>query len=326
LIIIRSSAFAPGHITCFFNICNEPQVAIQHRGSIGAGICLSLGAKSTVKLEVRTEREPNLMLELYINGKRRGEADARTTFTAIQNLLADTNPAVKPARIIVETELQLPEAQGFGMSGAGTLSTALALATTLQLADNKPIQHAKLYVSAILSAHSAEIAMQTGLGDVAAQATGGIVIRETAGIPPYSKLRQLTYSQELADKLDTVVLCVIGAPLKTSSILTEHAKRQRINKYGADAMQKLLTEDLSFTHMIKLSYEFAKNTGLLSEELADALRSIQNYGIGSMAMLGNSIFAIPHNAACYPQLVDTLKSYGKIYCCKIDKYGLRPYI
>ena len=68
---MTSSAFAPGHITGFFEIYDQEKTP-EGRGSRGAGICLSSGVTTRVTLygpdEERPERLKGKDLVVYIRG------------------------------------------------------------------------------------------------------------------------------------------------------------------------------------------------------------------------------------------------------------------
>jgi len=158
---MKGIAFAPGHVSAFF----EPIYSgsdLDRSGSRGAGIALSLGAIS----QVTVEPAPQSTIAVQINGK---PSDAPVTKMALSYLLGDT-----PFAITVNTMLDLPVSQGFGMSAAGALSSTIALADLLNLPRE----------NAVKAAHYAEILSHTGLGDVIASDFGGIEIRQQAGLPP----------------------------------------------------------------------------------------------------------------------------------------------
>ena len=80
---------------------------------------------------------------------------------------------LSPSPVRVETELLMPLGSGFGASGAGALSCAYALNGAFDLG---------LFASQVgEAAHGAEVVSGTGLGDVIAQSTGGLVVRLSPG-------------------------------------------------------------------------------------------------------------------------------------------------
>jgi pantoate kinase len=155
---MKGIGFAPGHVSAFF----EPvyfQQDMDRSGSCGAGINISLGAISQVAIQPALHQ----IVTVHINGK---PSSAPVTKSAL-NFLIGTSPL----SITVNTVVDLPVSQGFGMSAAGALSTTLALADLLNLPRE----------NAIKAAHYAEVQLHTGLGDVIASSFGGIEIRRKAG-------------------------------------------------------------------------------------------------------------------------------------------------
>ncbi len=71
--------------------------------------------------------------------------------------------------------------------------------------------------------------------------------------------------------------------------------------------------------MMWLSLSFSNSTGLLSREVDYAVTEARRFGLVSMSMLGNSIFALGDTKG----LVDALESYGEVHICTIDSDGAR---
>ena len=135
----------------------------------GAGINLSLGAFSEVTVSRSTKQD----IRVYINDR---EADARVTKLALRNIIKDS-----PLKVTVKIKQELPEGQGFGMSAASSLSASYALSSLLGLSK----------IDAIKAAHSAEVQLRTGLGDVIASAFGGIEVRREPGLPPWGFIEHI---------------------------------------------------------------------------------------------------------------------------------------
>ncbi|HEC76271.1 MAG TPA: hypothetical protein ENI33_03290 [Thermoplasmatales archaeon] len=145
---MKAIAFAPAHITGFFEISME-----ENAGSRGAGICLSLGSYAFVeKIE-----EKKICIEGNVGN---GEVTKKT----IKNLGAE--------KVKVKIINELPFSQGFGISASSSLSSSLALCYLFNLPE----------VKAVEASHFAEIDSKTGLGDVVASYAGGIEIRKKPGL------------------------------------------------------------------------------------------------------------------------------------------------
>lgn len=285
----KASAFCPGHITAFFEICEDENIL--RKGSRGAGICLSKGAVSHVEVE---EAET---LEISVTVDGRSERNSVTEL-ALRKMLPD-----RKLRVIVVSENHLPVSQGFGMSGAGALSAVLALASIL----DSPMAEEEL----VQTAHAAEVESMTGLGDVYPQFHGGLVVREQPGAPPYGRIRSLKVEESL-------VLCVLGGAVRTKTILQEKELVKRIVDVGRRCVDSFLSHP-TLDRLLSLGKEFAVETGLASERILKAIEDCEEFGHAGMSMLGNSIFAIGE----IDRLKATLERYGKVLECEVENRGAR---
>ena len=285
---MKATAFAPGHISGFFEPVCHPE-DLSRSGSRGAGMSVSLGAVSEVFIEPSNKQ----LIEIYLNKKR---SNAPVTNLAIKYLIGSNK-----LRVTAKTILQLPIGQGFGMSGAGALSTTLALAKLLGYARE----------DALKAAHFAEVQLKTGLGDVIASSFGGLEIRKNAGLPPWGFIEHIPCKSD-------VVICVIGKKIDTKNILTDKSRINTIIDYGKYCTKKLL-EKPSVENYFRLSQLFTEKTGLADKKVIDAINAANNHGHASMCMLGNSVYAVGNT----PQLCKILCRFGKLYICFIDNYGAR---
>ena len=284
---MKDTAFAPGHISGFFEpIYNQD---LTRSGSRGAGINISLGAISQVTAENSDKQD----FEVYINNKK---SSAIVTNLALKYLVGDN-----PIHVVVKTNLALPVMQGFGMSAAGALSATIALSKIIGLSKN----------DAMKASHFAEVQLKTGLGDVMASCFGGIEIRKSAGLPPWGLIEHIPGNYDL-------VLCVVGKKLNTKTVLTDSTKNDKIVDYGKYCIKKLI-ENPSVENLFSLSQIFAKKTGLVDKRVLDAINVANKFGMASMCMLGNSVFAIGKTS----ELCKSLSMFGKIYVCNVDECGAR---
>lgn len=284
---MRARAFCPGHVTGFFEVCEGRDLV--STGSRGAGMCLSLGATSTVTL--RPAKRTSITITL--DGKERR---AEVTRSALARILGR-----EPARIEVHTKLDLPMSQGFGMSAAGALSASLALAHLLGRSRQEAFE----------AAHIAEVECGSGLGDVSALHKGGITVRVLPGLPPVGKVYRIRGRP-------AVVLCVVGRRLLTRSVLNDPEKRKAVISSGARLVDELMKKP-TLERLMRLSQRFAFDSGLVSTRVAEAISAAEQWGMASMAMLGNSVFAVGDQAG----LVDALSRFGAVYRCRVDTLGPR---
>ena len=285
---MKAIAFAPAHISGFFEpVYHKEDFA--RSGSRGAGMSVSLGAISEVFIESSNKQS----IEIYLNKKRLA---APVTNFAIKYLIG-TNKL----RVIVKTILQLPMGQGFGMSGAGALSAALAVSKITGQSREE----------ALKAAHFAEIQYKTGLGDVLASSFGGLELRKNAGLPPWGIIEHIPCKSD-------VVICVIGKKINTKNVLNDSKRANSIVEYGKYCTKKLL-EAPSVENYFKLSQLFTEKIGLAEKKTIDAINAANKYGNASMCMLGNSVYAIGKT----PELCRVLCTFGKLYVCFVDNYGAR---
>jgi pantoate kinase len=268
-------AFAPSHITGFFYVHDDPDP--MRMGSCGCGFTLESG--------VHTEAWGSNKTEVYVDGV---PSEASTTRTLIE-LLTD-----KPVH--VESDLDMPVGGGFGASGAGAFSTALAI--------NQALGLGKTYNELAYAAHAAEVKNRTGLGDVAGMTLGGLVIRRAPGTP-------FTLDRIPVEARD--IYCVHFGPISTKSILSDAREKALINEAGKKCLKELLKAP-TFEQFMRLSRRFSVDTGLVSRKARDAMEAVEAFdGMASMAMLGDTVFStIPEGLP------------GNVIKSRISLCGARP--
>src|SRR5688572_17216798 len=111
--VSEGEAFCPGHVTAFFVVHDDPNPRV--KGSRGAGLSLSLGVRTLV----RVRDAPRPSIDILVNGRRQ---KAEVTRWVVEKLVGSRSMEIK-----VLSETPLPMSQGFGVSAAAALSTALAL-------------------------------------------------------------------------------------------------------------------------------------------------------------------------------------------------------
>ncbi|MCK5024195.1 MAG: hypothetical protein KAR56_01100 [Thermoplasmata archaeon] len=279
--------FCPGHITGLFSIEDSSPIK-EKKGSVGIGFCIQLGATAEVNV---SDGEG---ITIFLNEI---EAEAPVTRRAIEIMVPDLDKAVE-----VKIEHEVPTGQGFGMSAAGTFAACLAFAIMLEIPDPK---HA-----ALRATHLSEIKHRTGLGDAVAQSVGGFVHRIEPGIPPHGEFRRIDFQAE------EVLLCILGDPIKTSEILAAREKRSLIQESGHARLYDC-ENSLDLASFISSSWAFATDAGLATDAMKKAIDSIKGSGHGSMAMLGNSIFAFGDVDA----LENILKDHGQVFRTNICQNG-----
>ncbi len=276
---MRASAFCPGHVTCIFQPRRHDDPL--RSGSRGAGLCLDRGALARV--------EESSALSVTIDG---AACEAPVTREAL-GLLGETG-------LSVEIELQLPVAQGFAMSAAGTVAACLA-ACELR---GRPAEEA------FRAAHMAELARGGGMGDVAGIMAGGASLRSREGLPPFGETRRLDLDGEL-------LLVVLGPPRSTADLLSSGGE-ELIELHGGRGLEGFIAEP-GWDSLFRRSLAFASGSGLMTEAAADAIARLSPHGQAAMCMLGDSVFFRGDIAAAMDAVA------GEFFLCSIDHDGPRSW-
>jgi pantoate kinase len=300
---LRAKAFCPGHITGFFEICDQFSDPLK-RGSRGAGLSVNRG----VTTEVLIEESTHPAIEIFINSK----IDDAPVTRSIVNWMLGSKKDAATKRIEIKHQAEVPIGCGIGSSGAGAWGTALALNQLLEL--NLTCDK----VGQI--AHRAEVKNRTGLGTVPAQQKGGIEIRTRPGAPGIGHVDQIPFDPDLR------VICSTQGPISTKSMLSNPKVRTRINEFGAGLVHKII-RDASAYQLMHLSRIFSERTQLLSQNLKEGLELLDEQGCNnsSMALFGETLFAL----VWADEAEDTVRTFrewnkfGETFAAEIDPMGAR---
>ena len=248
----RATAFVPGHVTAFFSAHPDPDPTVA--GSRGAGVTLTDGVTATVAAG---------------DGARTVDGDP-AVIGAAEDVLSELDaPAVD-----VAIESDLPIGAGFGVSGAAALGTALAA--------NAAFDRGRSENALARIAHAAEVGRGTGLGDVVAQARGGVPLRLEPGAPPVGELDGVPAAAR--------VEYVSFGELSTEAVLG--GDTAALTAAGADALDRLRA-DPRLPTMMAAARRFARDADLLVPAVADAVEAVSAAGgEAAMAMLGRTVFAL----------------------------------
>lgn len=269
--------FTPAHITGFFEIREHPDLL--KTGSRGAGIVLEQGMNTGA---IVREAENNSVSVFY----DKAPCHCRTSTTAAEEMINRTCGAYA---IEIHHFPQLPMSYGFGISASGALGTAMALNHALDL---------ELEIDEIWEiAHLAEVRNSTGLGDVSAELASGLVIRSREGSPKRGSLKSIPI-------YESVVVFLIGAPLKTKSVLKNEERKLVIKAVGAKCIKAVLKKPTAARFM-ELSKTFSMETGLMQREVVEAIQALERAGVTSaMSMLGNAVFTLSDEPEETAKLLD----------------------
>jgi pantoate kinase len=276
----ETRAWVPSHITGFF-AAHRREDPLQS-GSIGCGLCLSLGATTII------ESAPEILdTEIVLNGV---VSEAPVSRFVVEKL------AFGPVR--AKTELEMPFGAGFGASGAGALGCAYALNAHFDLGLTAD--------QAACFAHEAEVCNGTGLGDVIAQNTGGLVVRLEPGGPGIGRIDRIPVPPLPVDY-------VVRGPISTRDVLSDQNAMTSVNKAGVAALKELLKRPTLQNFMV-VSKRFTEQSDLASDWARDAIEAVEAAGgMASMIMLGDAVFAFGG--------AEALKGFGEVHTTTISQRG-----
>lgn len=245
-------AFVPGHVTAFFAPHHHAEPA--RAGSTGAGITLDDGVTISVSRAAGTS--------IVVNGES-------ISMEPVDRVLTDLELT---AHIQAETPLSI--GTGFGVSGAIALGTALAGNV---LCDGTWSEN-----ELISLAHRAEVEAGTGLGDVVAQARGGVPIRLSPGDPLHGRLDGVPRT--------TRIEYLTYGDVSTPEVLA--GDTEPIESAGSAALSRIQAQP-SLEVLFGAARTFARDAGLETETVAGVIEEVQaNGGEAAMAMLGETVLAL----------------------------------
>ena len=287
--VSEGEAFCPGHVTAFFEVHDDPSP--RTKGSRGAGLCLSLGVRTVA----RVRDAPRQSVDILVNERRQ---KAEVTQRVAEKLIGSRSFEVK-----ILSETPLPVSQGFGVSAAAALSTALALDDALGLGLPRD--------ELVSVAHETEVECGTGLGDVVPASLGGMDLRLKPGAPGRSEVRTYPVKADL-------LLAVLGPEMPTKTVLRDPAKVAAINRVGGPLIDEF-SRDPSLERLFDIGNRFAEETGLANPTVLEVIRASRMFGRATMAMLGNSVFASGRS----DQLATLYLRFGTLQRCEVDNEGAR---
>ena len=249
-------AVVPGHVTAFFSPQPAPDPALA--GARGGGIALTHG------VEMQARRVANGAGGLWLDGQR-------TTITAVSGVL----DALDVSAVRLEARTRLPLGAGFGVSGAAALGTALTVGA---LSETEWPRR-----SLVAIAHVADVEAESGLGDVVAQAHGGVPLRLEPGAPPHAQLESIETPPRQLEYLSRGALST-AAVLGGDTRALEAAGRRALAAVRATP---------TVEELMAAGARFGAQAGLVSPALEEILAAVtETGGIATMAMLGETVVAL----------------------------------
>jgi pantoate kinase len=247
-----AQAFVPGHVTGFFTTHDDDDPT--RAGSQGGGIALSTGVRVTVR--------PAEEAEILLDG------------TAVEMEAVERVLDALQTSAVVRGVTDLPLASGFGVSGAMALGAALAC----NAAFDRLLSRNEL----VTIAHGAEVQAGTGLGDVVAQAHGGVTVRLEPGGPHHNLLDGIP----ARGRIEYVTL----GDRSTADVLEEDTGT--LDEAGEQALSTVV-EEPTVAAFMRASRRFSRESGLLTGEVREVITDVNEAGgQAAMAMLGETVFAL----------------------------------
>lgn len=282
-----AKAFSPAHVTGIFKICDTTDDP-RNMGSKGAGVCINQGVYTSVILEKSSKNR----MEIWVNKKKTSTAEVSETVAKM--FLTEAGARVN---LKIEHMFQVPIGEGFGASGAGALSLALALNEVLDLGLKR--------VESAEKAHIAEVLCKTGLGTVIAENFGGLEIRTEPGAPGIGKIEKIPISN------DHLFVSLSFGGFSTKRALTSQKLRNRINKWGCKLLARILSKP-DVENFLLSSREFAERTELISLRICRVLKETDISSIVcSMPIFGEGVFTIVKRSDL-EKIVGVFKKYGQM--------------
>ncbi|MHB1434772.1 MAG: GHMP family kinase ATP-binding protein [Thermoplasmata archaeon] len=257
--------WAPGHVTGIFVPAAESRDP-RGRGSIGGGIVLDSGARAVARWT------PDARARLRV-------VDDSGLPLPISQEVAERLRGARTGSLEVVLTHDLPIGQGFGMSAAGALATALAVGRLLGIERSRAIE----------VAHLADLFGGGGLGGVAAILGGGVEFRIRPGIPPWGRIVHCPWP-------GPVWIGWAGPPIPSPSALADRRLRRRIME-AAQGLPSLL-KDPDPRRLLAASERFTDALALSQGALSRRIIRLRKAGAWTMqTMFGRGWLAVPPTAA-----------------------------
>ena len=338
------SVFVPSHITGFFSIFDNEDYLL--KGSLGAGVLLDKGVITEIdKREESNSNEDSNDLSIFINGKK-DEYNKVIILKTIDFMEKDLNSEevqFNLENILINQTIQVPIGCGFGTSAASAIGTAICINEYFDL--GLSIEECGQY------AHLAEVSLGTGLGDVIAELSKGIVLRTKVGAPGYGEVKSIVPHEKTGFgvfeslKSDFYVITKALGEISTASIIENEKHKKVITDVGLEiqgefnkkddgivigsrfkskfnvAVDSEFNEEETIKKFMKSSLSFAKKTHLINDDLLKIVHQLHGKVLGSsMAMLGNTVFSIANEDQ---KLKLEAEYYNEFDFYKLETEGIR---
>ncbi|MBT4059631.1 MAG: hypothetical protein HOE69_04915 [Euryarchaeota archaeon] len=285
-------ASASGHITLVFSV-QDGAINPINQGSRGIGLCIDPDVPAC-NVKVKATKGSGNVLSNLDNG------DNHLQKTVIE-LLSDLVPELLQYDWQINQQCGLPQQQGFGLSAAGSLATAMALQRALS------IEEKLAYSNSYHIAHLVERKLSGGLGDIAALWAGGVDLRREPGCP---FLGENIGGNGVVDGWYTNLKMIVAwrdrTTRHTSSYIDNEEWKNRIRISGEEQLEALqsgqwnnsrwaeiLSASTAFAVDSKLALDAGRNELLLMGE--QVIETTQSDASPHLCMLGESVVILPQS-------------------------------
>lgn len=264
----QASAYAPGHLTGFFQIWDHPENLL-HRGSRGCGVSVTQG----VHTKVRVGSAYKNINVIKINGEVTN--NAHVSEKVLSNIL---DYVEQPFEVHIEHDISTPFGAGFGSSGGGAISLAVAL--------NEALNIGLSFTEAAQIAHICEIECKTGLGTVFAAIRGGFGVLVNAGGPGIGEAVFYDKPEDLS------IIYLHFGPMETKKALSDPELRDKINNLGGKYVD-IIKDDLRPDLFMELARKFTDYVDIKTPRLSKILDKSEMERVPcTMAMFGEVVFSL----------------------------------
>lgn len=331
-----------GHITLLFSIWKEGRLP-RSQGSRGAGFCIDQGCEVSIRhigtnssdyqgelsagerLDIQPSQAPDGEIRVKVCGMDGVEMEnCEGMYLDLVEGLRQATLLNRPDSYSIDVQLELPTSQGFGMSAAGLVATALAF---MELTGKgRKSQYMRL-------AHRIEREYGAGLGDVLGLSAGGVELRLEAGAPyspgiakgfPANCELLLVWSNEESRHTSSYIDDPLWMP-KITKAGEDSVKRLRVGQWDASKWDALMRESRDFAKASEMMDEPARKE--LLDQVQSTIRSLdlQAEVYTRLCMLGVSVAILPRklqSGLSDDQLSDLSEAIRKIGLgvrrCKIE--------
>jgi pantoate kinase len=303
-----SKVFSPAGISSFFEVCDHdtagnPITDPARIGARGGGFAIARGVTAQVTIGKRERAR----IDIRINS--RPAPDAQTTRSALEQLV---NAGGFSGSIIVDIEVKVPIAAGFGTSAAGTLASCLALSDAADL----PVSFNDLG----RITHISEVLNRTGLGTTSALLCGGFVLVNEPGAPGIGLVDRLRFPE------DHSVICAYLGPIQTRAALAKRVSDSR-DIAAARATLDAIHKDPSLTTFLRESRKFGEQAGFETPRITRLISTMLIAGATGAAqnMIGEAVHGVVSDSRAAKVVKAVRRAFpdARVFTSPIDQQGVR---